>query len=150
MLPPFQTPEKMIFNKFTRYLWQIEFKRKNFSMRAPCFNAWFIFIFGNDLIIIGSRCKNYRASKMLIIFTFLDCGHFVSIISYFSLSFKTLRLPPKFRKPFLSTFPAVIKLNIPTITQDALEEYKFRTDERFTGHTSVLKTDVKKTKPFCK
>ena len=54
------------------------FKRRIF-LCARHVSTFVLFFFGNDLTIIGSRCKNYRASKMFIICPFLDCCHFVFI-----------------------------------------------------------------------
>ena len=91
---------------------------------------------------------------MLIIFTSLNCSHFASVTTL-GISSKTLPMPLKFRWSSLSTLRAGIKLNIPTISSSNArrsgkpwKDYKFRADGRFTGHTTVLKTDLKKTKLF--
>ena len=79
MLPPFQTPKRG-FSINSRDIYEkLNFKQGIFlcAQHVSMFVLFYFIFFGNDLTLIGNRCKNYRVSNMLIIFSFLDCGHFV-------------------------------------------------------------------------
>ena len=92
---------------------------------------------------------------MLITFTFLDCGHFVFITStlayylrrcIFLISFVSHSFQPSGSNQVKYSNNYKFKC---LKERDALERYKLRSDGRFTGHTSLMKTDIKKNKTFC-